>query len=337
VTAAGATLRTRLVERIRADGPLTFAQYMEAALFDPEAGFYTRGPGIGQGGHFATAAMAHPAFAAAIVAEAAATWEAIGRPKRFRVTEAGPGTGGLARRVSDGLSERGIAHELVLIEVSSGLQARQRETLAGVEARWVEHPAELKPASGFLYANEVLDALPVRVLQWPDEVLVDADASGRLVEALRPAEPAIARLLSAQVEPRMGARYAVRPALLPLVASLVGSVRRGRIALIDYGGVGSEVHDGRRPPVRTYIGGQQGGDPLQAPGTQDLTADVDFGALSDAAKAVGVEIEALVTQPAWLRGHGWEAPPADARTEEDWALAGLLDERLPFMVWLARR
>ena len=330
-------LRERLVERIRAHGPLTFAQYMEAALFDPDSGFYTRGPGIGQGGHFATAAMAHPAFAAAIVAEAEATWEGLGRPKQFRVTEAGPGTGGLARRVSEGLAERGVTHELVLIELSPGLEARQRETLAGIEARWVEHPAELKPASGFLYANEVLDALPVRLLQWPDEVVVDADASGRLVEALQQAEPAIARLLTAQVEPRAGARYAVRPSMLPLVASLVGSVRRGRVALIDYGGVGAEVHDGRRPPVRTYIGGQQGGDPLQAPGTQDLTADVDFGALSDAAKAVGVEVEALLTQPAWLRGHGWQAPPADERDEEGWALAGLLDERLPFMVWLARR
>jgi SAM-dependent MidA family methyltransferase len=89
--------------------------------------------------------------------------------------------------------------------------------------------------------------------------------------------------------------------------------------------------------VRTYIGGQQGGDPLQAPGTQDMTADVDFGALSAAASAVGVEVEQLVTQPAWLRSHGWDLPTADVRTEEDWALAGLLDERLPFMVWLARR
>ena len=336
-TTGGLSLRSRLVERIRAHGPLTFAQYMEAALFDPAAGFYTRGPGIGQGGHFATAAMAHPAFAAAIVAEAVTTWEELGRPKRFRVTEAGPGTGGLARRVSEGLAALDVPHELVLIELSPGLQERQRESLSGMEARWVEHPAELKPASGFLYANEVLDALPVRLLQWPDEVLVDADASGRLVEARQQAEPAIARLLTAQIEPRAGARYAVRPSMLPLVASLVGSVRRGRIALIDYGGVGTEVHDGRRPPVRTYIGGQQGGDPLQAPGTQDLTADVDFGALSAAAQAVGVEVEQLVTQPAWLRSHGWEAPAADVRTEEDWALAGLLDERLPFMVWLARR
>ena len=163
-------LRARLVERIAAGGPLTFAAYMEAALFDPADGFYTGGPGIGQGGHFATAAMAHPAFADAVVKEAAATWEALGRPKAFRVTEAGPGTGGLARRVSEGLDALGIRHELALIERSTGLAARQRETLDGIHATWVEHPAELKPAAGFLYANELVDALPVRLLQWPDEV-----------------------------------------------------------------------------------------------------------------------------------------------------------------------
>ena len=331
------SLRERLVERIRADGPLTFAQYMEAALFDPEAGFYTRGPGIGQGGHYATSAEAHPAFAEAITAEAHATWLELGEPSDFRVTEAGPGTGGLARRVSEGLTALGVGHELVLIERSTGLTDRQRTTLEGLPARWVEHPAALTPAPGFVYGNEILDALPVRLLQWPDEVLVDADPAGRLIETRVPADPALAAPIVAAVTPRTGGRYAVRPAMVPLVAAFSRSISVGRMLLIDYGGTGAEVHDGRRPPVRTYIGGQQGGDPLQAPGTQDLTADVDFGALSAAAETVGVAVEQLVTQAAWLRGHGCELPPANARTEEDWALAGLLDERLPFMVWLGQR
>jgi len=174
-------------------------------------------------------------------------------------------------------------------------------------------------------------------VQWPDEVLVDADATGRLIETLVPADPTLAAPIVAAVTPRPGGRYAVRPAMVPLVAAFSRSITVGRMLLIDYGGTGAEVHDGRRPPVRTYISGQQGGDPLQAPGTQDLTADVDFGALSAAAETVGVAVEQLVTQAAWLRGHGCELPPANARTEEDWALAGLLDERLPFMVWLGQR
>ena len=332
------SLRERLVERIHADGPLTFAEYMEAALFDEAAGFYARGPGIGQGGHFATAAMAHPAFAAAMVAEAVKTWEALGRPAGFRVTEAGPGTGGLTRRVRDGLAERGVPHELVLVERSEGLAACQRAALDGVAACWVRHPGELAPAPGFLYANEVLDALPVRVLAWPDEVLVGADPDGRLVEVLAPADPVLQRLLLDSLpEPRAGARYAVRPALDPLVQALAGSVAEGRLLLVDYGGTGAEVHDGRRPPVRTYVGGQPGGDPLQAPGAQDITADVDFGQLARAAEAAGVATEAIRPQPDWLAGHGFRVGPAEGRTEADWALAGLLDERLPFVVWTGRR
>ncbi|MGA0121827.1 MAG: SAM-dependent methyltransferase [Gaiellales bacterium] len=332
------SLRERLVGRIRADGPITYAQYMEAALFDPEAGFYARGPGIGQGGHFATSAMAHPAFADAVAAEAVATWEGLGRPAGFRVTEAGPGTGGLARRVAERLADAGLPFELVLVERSRGLVERQRDALAGIPARWVAHPGELVPAPGFLYANEVLDALPVRLLAWPDEVLVDATPDGRLVEAVAPADPGLLRLLEASVPaPRTGARYAVRPALDALVQALAGGVERGRLLLVDYGGEGEEVHDGRRPPVRTYIGGQPGGDPLQAPGTQDLTADVDFGQLARAAALAGVETERIEAQASWLARHGHRVGPAETRTEADWALAGLLDERLPFVVWSGRR
>jgi len=121
------------------------------------------------------------------------------------------------------------------------------------------------------------------------------------------------------------------------VQALAGSVAAGRLLLVDYGGIGAEVHDGRRPPVRTYIGGQPGGDPLQAPGSQDITADVDFGQLERAAGAAGVATERLEPQAEWLARHGVAVGPAEGRTEADWALAGLLDERLPFVVWTGRR
>lgn len=329
-------LRARLVERIHAEGPLTFAAYMEAALLDPRDGFYARGPRIGSGGQFATSAEAHPAFAAAVAAEAAATWEELGRPDAFRVVEAGPGSGGLARRVHDDLVARGVAHEFVLVERAPGLVEQQRAALAGVPATWLESASALEPGPAFVYANELLDALPVRLLQWPDEVRVGADEAGRLVEVLVPADPSLGALLG-DVTPRPGGRYAVRPALPGSLQDLAAGIEHGRLLLIDYGGVGTEVHDGRRPPVRTYIGGQPGGDPLAAPGTQDLTADVDFAALTAAAAGLGLRDVELRTQADWLTRHGWSVPPASERGDDDWALAGLLDERLPFMVWSARR
>jgi len=333
-----ASLRERLVERIGREGPLDFGAYMEAALYDPDAGFYTKGPGIGTGGHFTTAAVAHAAFADAVAQEAIATWQALGRPERFRVCEAGPGSGVLAGRVAALLAEEGLPCELVLIERSEGLRARQAEALEGYDATWVAEPAELEPAPGFLYANELLDALPVRLVAWPDEVLVVADGEGRLIERCSPAPDDLQEALRRSVaEPRTGGRYAVRPGLVAFVGALAGTLERGRLLLVDYGGVGDEVHDGKRSPIRTYVGGQPGGDPLAAPGTQDLTADVDFGVVLDAAPGLGLTVERYFTQAAWLTERGWVPPPPEQRTDRDWILAGLVDERLPFQVLVLER
>jgi hypothetical protein len=87
--------------------------------------------------------------------------------------------------------------------------------------------------------------------------------------------------------------------------------------------------------VRTYIGGQHGGDPLQAPGTQDITADVDFAEVRAILVAAGLEIVADESQAAWLRRRGAQPPPLEGRTDDGWRLARLFDETLPFQVLVA--
>ncbi len=94
------------------------------------------------------------------------------------------------------------------------------------------------------------------------------------------------------------------------------------------------MHGGRRPPVRTYVQGQPGGHPLGAPGRQDLTADVDFGALRRAAARLGLRELAYLPQDAWLVAAGATLPPRDRRTDADWALARLIESRLSFRVLL---
>jgi SAM-dependent MidA family methyltransferase len=183
-------------------------------------------------------------------------------------------------------------------------------------------------------ANELLDALPVHVLEPPHEVLVGADGE-RLVEERAPAPAGLLELLRASgVEPRPGARYAVRPGIDGLLAELAAALDPGRLLLVDYGGEGAEVHDGRRPPVRSYVAGQPGGDPLLAPGRQDLTADVDFGHVRRVAAALGLRELRWSHQADWLEAHGASLPPPCERSDHDWRLAGLLDRRLPFRVLL---
>ena len=129
----------------------------------------------------------------------------------------------------------------------------------------------------------------------------------------------------------------MRPGLDALLAELAAPLERGRLLLIDYGGEGAEVHDGRRAPVRSYVAGQPGGDPLHAPGRQDLTADVDFGHVRRIGAGLGLRELRWSHQADWLEAHGAALPPPAERNDDDSRLAGLLDRRLPFRVLLLER
>ena len=139
-------------------------------------------------------------------------------------------------------------------------------------------------------------------------------------------------------DPRAGARYAVRPAIVPFLTALVRPLRTGRVVLVDYGGEGAAVHDGRRDPVRTFVAGAGGAGALQAPGAQDITADVDFAVVRAAAATLGLREVSYETQAAWLRRHGATTPRlALDRDDDDWRLSRLLDDALPFQVLVLER
>jgi SAM-dependent MidA family methyltransferase len=119
-------LGDRLRARIAADGPITFAAFMEAALYDPDDGFYARGPRIGRGGAFATVPTLVPLFTQALAQDLRGLWEALDRPDPFTVCELGPGDGTLAAGLADALAD--LPLELVLCERAAGLAANQRSS-----------------------------------------------------------------------------------------------------------------------------------------------------------------------------------------------------------------
>ncbi len=291
-------LRRRLVERIRSSGPISFADYVEAALYYPEAGFYARGTRLGLRGAFSTTPTRQGRFVDAVAAEVRATHTALGSPSEFALIEAGPGDGSLAA----GLAERleGVLSHLVLVERAQGMRVAQEEALAGspVPPSWVEEPGQARAAAGFVVANELFDALPFWLLEWPEEVVVTADGGGALHEGRRAPSPDLAAALQAEIEPRLGGRYAVRPQAPALLLALAGTIASGRILVADYGGQGDDVHTGREP-VRTYVGGMRGADSLESPGSQDITADVDFGPLRRAARAAGLTELRYEQQESW--------------------------------------
>ena len=149
------------------------------------------------------------------------------------------------------------------------------------------------------------DACPAHRLRWPDELLVErrprrrfrfvpGPPAGRLGDPLR----------AAGVPPRDGDEYEVAPAQAELQRALARALARGALMVLDYGEAGAGRYERPVPRLRTYVGGVAGGDPLSAPGTQDITVDVDFGAVRAAGEAEGLRTTLDVPQAEWLLAHG---------------------------------
>ena len=275
---------------------------MESALYDPADGFYARGPRIGRGGAFATVPTLVPLFARALAADLRVRGRRSAARIRSPSARSARVTARSPRAFADAL--RDLPLDLVLCERSAGLAALQRARLP--QARHVTLD-ELGPITGVLIANEVHDAVPgpraalARRAARPRSV-----TDGRFVWTPRRRRPPTCGRSFARsgAEPAEGAELQVAPAQAELQTRLAVLLRTGSLHVFDYGEAGPERYLRRVPRLRTYLGGGQGGDPLSAPGSQDITVDVDFGAIRRAGEAAGLRTVVDEQQPAWLRRHG---------------------------------
>ncbi len=293
-------LAARLRERIAASGPISFSAFMESALYDAEGGFYARGARLGARGAFTTAPIAVPFLARALAADLRALWERMERPAPFTIAEIGPGDGSLSAGLAAELADLPLA--LVLCERAAGMLAQAQ---ARVPAARTLALAELSGVSGAIIANEVHDACPAHRLRWPDELLVGIGGDGRFCWTPGPPADHLGDpLLAAGVRPVAGREYDVSPAQAELQRVMARALERGALVALDYGEAGAGRYERPVPRLRTYLGGMAGGDPLAAPGTQDITVDVDFGALRRAGEAEGLRTTLDSPQSEWLLAHG---------------------------------
>jgi SAM-dependent MidA family methyltransferase len=302
-----AGLAERIARKIRENGPLGFDRFMAAALYDPQGGYYARAAGqVGRSGDFFTSVSVGPLFGRLLATHAAAAWREAGRPERWRIVELGAHDGRLAADLLDALPEidaaAAAATEMVIIEPLEALAAAQRERL-GDRARIVTRADELDPRPGLLLANEVLDALPCHLVEstgngWL-EIGVGLDPRGGFVfQALGPAG-----VLADALPPRpAGYRSEVRTGLTDLLRNLLPALSPARMLWIDYGYERDDYYaEGRREgTLRTFSKHRAGDDPLDAPGTRDISAHVDFTALREAVEACGGEVLRFESQGKFL-------------------------------------
>jgi SAM-dependent MidA family methyltransferase len=321
-----ASLKARLLERIASSGPITFAQFMEAALYDPEEGFYARPP-IGERGHFVTSPHVSPAFGDLLARQIAECWELLGRPHPFTVLEIGAGDGTLAGQILEAVGavpELAEALRYVAVERSPG--AREALTRRGIETH--RDLDAVGTVTGCVLANEVLDNVPFRRIRRRGDDLVEVRVGaedGELVEVERPAPNDLRIAVDGTVRP--GEERPVPTAAAALVRKLASTLKHGYAFLIDYG-FGPDERPG---PVHAYRGHEALADVLAEPGSRDVTAAVDWEAIASIAREAGLEVWGPVPQREALLALGyrmWSAGVRRRQAEADQAGDGRAAARL---------
>ncbi|UUX51263.1 class I SAM-dependent methyltransferase [Nisaea acidiphila] len=310
-------LSEHLRKLIARNGPLTVARYMEEALLHPEHGYYTGREPFGRQGDFITAPEVSQVFGELTGLWCAAAWQQMGSPGKIALVEFGPGRGTLmadalrATRIVPGFAD---ALDIHLVEASPRLRELQRETLAGVEVTWHETPDTLPARSALMIGNEFFDALPIRQLVfradgWKERCIGWDDKESRFVWTEQPAEPGLAALVPASAgHPHPGAVFEISIAARDHMSTIAAhlAAQGGTGLFIDYGH-GRSAYGDTFQAVRAH----RPVDVLDAPGSADLTAHVDFDALQIRAHAAGCTCFGTITQGNFLTALGLEA-----RTEQ---------------------
>lgn len=329
-TAHSARLADAIRHEIAASGPVSFARFMERCLYAPGLGYYSAGrPKFGEGGDFVTAPELGSLFARCVARAMAPALRACGTEASW--FELGGGSGMFAR---DCLLELqaldALPRHYLLLEPSADLRERQRQRLQAdlppeLSARcaWLDRPPQ-HAWSGVLFANEVLDALPVtRFTMRGGEVFeehIEANANGAFVRVDRPADPLVAgavrhlqRSLGREFED--GYRSEVLPQLPWWLEAIAGEQVRGAALFFDYGYVRREFYlpERRDGTLLCHYRHRAHAEPLILPGLQDLTASVDFTALAEAGAGAGFELASYAFQSEFLIASGLDAVFTAAR------------------------
>ncbi len=326
-----------IADRIAANGGwIPFADYMQAALYEPGLGYYAAGSKkIGSGGDFVTAPELGDFLARGILHTAAPVFRQAGA---VEILELGAGTGALAEQMCQLLEQAGQPrYRYRILEVSPELRARQAERLTRFAGR-VEWLDRLVPATvtGLIVANEVADALPVSRFRRQHGGAFDLGVTIGADGFEWAPRPACAQTLAAlaAIEADIGplpAGYTGEfcPQLAPWLGTLADSLISGLLLLIDYGLPRRELYHPQRAAGSLLCHYRQRAhdNPFRWPGLQDITAWVDFTSCARALQAHGLEPAGFTTQGAWLAE--CLAAEAGSLTADPRALAALKTLLLP--------
>jgi SAM-dependent MidA family methyltransferase len=308
-----AQIASRNLQQLIADeikhqsGWISFARYMELALYAPQGGYYSGGSEkLGKDGDFTTAPEISPLFGQTL----AKVIDEILRQSAPQIMEFGAGSGKLAHAILTELAAMGVTvHRYYIIEVSGELRARQEALLQDFpQVRWLEQWPNA--FSGAVLGNEVLDAMPVQLViktqqGWKPRQFVYED---------KPCDPQLIAQIPQADELPDDYLTEVHPISIGFMGSLAQMLvegyretgKGGAALLVDYGFPAHEYYLAQRSngTLMCHYRHHAHDDPFYLPGLQDITAHVDFTAMAQAAIENGLDMLGYTSQAAFLMNAG---------------------------------
>ncbi|NET33873.1 MAG: class I SAM-dependent methyltransferase [Cyanothece sp. SIO1E1] len=313
------------------DQRITFAEYMDLALYHPQHGYYTHDQVmLGKRGDYLTSSHLGADFGELLAEQFVQMWEILGHPCPFTLVEMGAGQGLLMQSILHYLHrchpECSQALEYIIIEKSATLIAQQQQRLSGSHAwpnlKWFTW-SEIPPNAwvGCCFSNELVDALPVHLItiesgQLQEIYVTTSPASNLLPDFVEiiaaPSTPELAKYfdligidLSAAVYPE-GYRSEINLAALNWLHTVANRLQRGYLLTIDYGYPATRYYSVARHQgtLQCYYQHTHHSDPYRNVGRQDLTAHVDFTALEQAGKRCGLDRVGFTQQGLFLMALG---------------------------------
>lgn len=304
-------LKQSLIRRIKAQGPISVADYMAECLFNPDHGYYVKKEPFGAEGDFITAPDISQIFGELTASWLIQIWQSQGKPSPFTLCEIGPGRGVWMQDIITAISkiqlEMLAAVDVKLIEKSAKLAKTQADRLSSlpININWVNDIVDSTNLPTLIIANELFDAIPIRQYvktnQGWQERVVAVDADDRLIFSIGTgslSEDLLPPIAAAAPDGTIFEYAPAREALAQQIAEHINQ-HGGAALLIDYGHAKSDLGDTLQA-VRNHAYE----DVFANPGEADLTSHVDFEALNIAAKMAKAQTHEIASQADFLLAMG---------------------------------
>lgn len=299
-----------IIDTIKKDGPISFHDYMEMALYHPLYGYYTTNYNcIGKSGDYFTSSYVSNIFGALLASQLEEMWNLLGS-KEFTILEYGAGEGFLCRDILAQFQTGKLLNSLqyCIIEKSETMRKKERVLLRD-RVNWLQGVDEIKNFTGCIISNEMLDNFSVHKVVMQEELMeVFVDYKNGYREVLVPASEKLKSYLDTlQIELPFGFCTEINLEALDWLQQVATSLKSGYVITIDYGHPSSELYRPYRKngTLTCFYKHKVNEDFFTHIGEQDITSHVNFTALYYWGNKYGLQTCGFTDQARFLESLGF--------------------------------